>query len=537
MKALVVDVLARGSSGRRVTVDVIGAGPRAVTSLIEKQGVAADLYAYEVVIDEPKLLGDYDILFVSAMSSDYEGAARLKRLWNKYSNGPMILGGPITSSINVVAKLGYDVGVYGEGEESVPRLVAAVHSDFTGYTDLVKSIRGLILNYNGKVVFTGKPNYVSREKLSYKHSTRLDGYPLFWASRVYVEVVRGCSSFRRPIIPLPDGRKCIRCPICFGNDTPLEKRLRCPVGIPAGCGYCSVPELYGYARSRSIDVIVDEVRELVRKGVTRIVLSGPDILDYGRDLLVNPKPLTDPCKPGPNTTLLRELFERLYDSVPEFTTRDAYLMVENIKACLVNEEVASLLGKYLRGTPVHIGAESGNDNLLISIGRPSLTSDVRRAVALLAKHGLKPYVYFIYALPGETVEAAKATVNFIEELTRLGVEKITAYRFRPLPATAFEDMKTVITEASLMIKKKAIEVNERQKLYLIGSRLRAIVAGWHNVQHSLIAYPLPHGPVALIRGPRNLIGWLVEIEVIDVVNDRMVRARLLRKLKRLKPAN
>ena len=176
--------------------------------------------------------------------------------------------------------------------------------------------------------------------------------------------------------------------------------------------------------------------------------------------------------------------ERLFEAVPEFETKEAYLMIENVKACLVDEKVASILGKYLEGTPVHIGAESGDDKLLEEIGRPCTTDDVRRAVITLRKYGLKPYVYFIYALPGETEESARKTVDFMEELYRLGVEKITAYRFRPLPGTAFEGLRTEVTSASRMIAEKAKEINERAKVRYIGAKVKAIAAGYHEARKS-----------------------------------------------------
>jgi radical SAM superfamily enzyme YgiQ (UPF0313 family) len=494
-------------------------------------GVRADLLPFEAVVEDPRALGDYDVLLVSAMTSDEASAARLARLWRRWSGGPAILGGPVTADPSSVDRLGYDLGVYGEAEETLPRLLSMglSRARLPG-ADELRRVPGLVVPGYG---LTGRPRPVPRQALGYLHSVDIEGYPLYWASRVYVEIVRGCSNFRRPRLRLPGRRSCIECGLCWSG--PLSKRVSCPVGIPAGCGYCSVPELYGPARSRPLDVVVREVRELVRRGVTRIVLSAPDALDYGRDLLVDPEPLTDPCRPPANLDALRELLETLYTEVPELAAREAYLMIENVKACLVDERVAKLLGRYLKGTPVHIGAESGDDRLLAEIGRPAYTSDVARAVRLLSSEGLQPYVYFIYALPGETRESAERTVEFMEDLWRAGAYKITAYRFRPLPATAFEGLATEVTEYSEMVKRKASELNVRSKVALIDATVRAVVAGYHRGKGMLVAYPLPHGPVALLKGPRSLVGWLVELKIVDVVSDRMVEAVLVRKVKRLAP--
>ncbi len=524
-KAVIVDALARGQGRRRVTLDVIGVGPRAVAGILMDRGFSVDIYPAETIIEEPLILGDYDVLLVSAMTSDKGAAHRVSMLWRRYSNGPSILGGPITTEPGTVTALKYDYGVYGEAEIPLPRLL---HSIFSGDPS-VQDIPGIIVY--GRKTFK-KPGYTPRKLLNYYHPPLIDNYPLYWASRVYVEIVRGCSNFRRPSIPLPDGRKCIRCPICYRSSTPLEARLACPVGIPAGCGYCSVPALYGPARSRSVDLIVKEIKSLIDKGVTRVVLSAPDVLDYGRDYLVDPKPLTDPCSPGANLNALKNLFEKIWE-IPEIYSGDAFILLENMKACLVDERVAGILSKYFQGTPVHIGVESGDDTHLRLIGRPSYTRDVERAVKLLSEKGMEPYVYFIYALPGENREVALKTTAFMEKLARLGARKITVYRFRPLPGTAFEKYYTTVTANSLLIKRKAVELNKKLKRELVGKTVKAVIAGHRRDRGLLVAYPLPHGPVVLLQGSRKLIGWIVEVKILDVISDRETLGVITRILRRV----
>ncbi len=529
MRVIVVDALAREHGKRVVTVDAIGAGPRAVAALVESRGFRVQLYPLEAVLQDPRILGEHDVLMVSAMSSDKPAARMLAELWKRYSSGPSVIGGPIAVEPLEAVKLGYDYAVYGEAEAVIPD---AMEHITRGVVEGLYTIRGLAFKHKGRVVFTGRPGFVPPEKLGYKHFTRIENYEAYWAARVYVEIVRGCSNWRRPRGVLPDGRACLQCDICAR--APLSKRLYCPAYIPPGCGYCSVPAIYGYARSRPIDVIVEEVRELIDKGVMRIVLSAPDVLDYGRDWLVKPEPLTDPCMPLPNLEALRLLFEKLFERVPEFETRDAYLMIENVKACLVTREVARLLGEYIRGTPVHIGVETGSDRHMWLIGRPIRGDDAKRAVKLLHEAGLEPYVYFIYGLPWETTKTVKETVSLMEELWRLGARKITVYRFRPLPGTAFQDFEPPPPGSySRVILRKALELNKRAKNEVVGRVVKAIIAGWHPVRKMLVAYPLPHGPVILVKGARRLVGWVARIEVTGVVSERMLRGRIVRLVKRV----
>jgi len=529
MRAIVIDVLARVHGKRMVTVDVIGAGPRAVAGLLEHIGVRAEIYPLEVVEKGFVDLGEYDVAFVSGMIVDLEAAEKALKLWRRACGvSPIIAGGPMFYEYRKLISFGYDVVVLGEAEPVVPDLVRCLEqNDF----DCLKEVRGIAYRGDqGTVVVTGLAPHATRQQLSIKHSTRVEGYPLYWASRVYVETVRGCSNFRRPSLKLADGRQCIRCPICHDPRTPLAARLRCPVGIPAGCGYCSVPATYGPARSRPHETIVCEVRELVKRGVTRIVLSAPDILDYQRDALVYPEPLTDPCRPPANVDALSRLLDDIFD-IDEVSKGEVYVMIENIKACLVDEEVARLLGEYFRGTPVHIGVETGDPQHYRMLGRPGSLADVKRAVRLLSRYGMQVYVYFIYGLPGENFETAKKTVELMEQLYRLGAEKVTAYRFTPLPGTAFENAKVKLTRASMMIKEKAQELNAKAKKKLLGRKMLGIVAGYHRARRRLVIYPLPHGPVTLASGEKQLVGWLVEVRVTDIVSERMVEGVIVRRVK------
>ena len=529
MRAIVVDVLARVHGKRMVTVDVIGAGPRVVAGILEHVGVEAEIYPLEVVEKGFVDLEEYDAAFVSGMVVDLEAAAKALRLWRSArGTAPIIAGGPIFYEYKKLITFGYDVVVMGEAEPVIPSLVKCLERSDPTCLEEVKGVA--YRKEKDTIAVTGLAPHATTQQLSMQHSTRVEGYPLYWASRVYVEIVRGCSNFRRPSLKLANGRQCIRCPICYDPRTPLSARLRCPVGIPAGCGYCSVPATYGPARSRARETIVREIRELVERGVTRIVLSAPDVLDYQRDTIVYPEPLTDPCNPPANVDALAKLLNDIFD-IDEVSKGEAYVMIENIKACLVDEEVARLLGEYFRGTPAHIGVETGDPHHYRMLGRPGNLVDVKRAVRLLKRHGVHVYVYFIYGLPGENLETAKKTVELMEQLYRLGAEKVTAYRFTPLPGTAFENAKVKLTRASMMIKEKAQELNAKAKKRLLGRKMLGVVAGFHRVRRRLVVYPLPHGPVVLTRGEKRLVGWLVEVRVTDIVSERMVEGVVVRKVK------
>ena len=523
MQVAVVDCLARGSRlSRLATQDVIGSGPRLVSGIIQSLGHNAKIIQCDDAVKVSDTLGEFDALFVSGMSTDIASMAKVISRWGER---PAIAGGPSFVNYLELLNSGFDFVVWGEGELSIPSLM-----NFLSKRKELSEVPNLIYKVRGRIERNPGPRWAKEPVLwSFKPSIKgVTSYPGWWGARVYVEVVRGCSNFFRPTLPLRNGKRCIFCDLCRKGS--LTKRMECPIDIPPGCGYCSVPALFGPARSRPMDQVIDEVKSLIKLGVKRIVLSAPDFLDYGRDWLVSPEPLTDPREPLPNVKAIDKLLRKL-TSIPEVSERETYLMIENLKPNLVTEEIAKLLGKYLRDTPVNVGLESGHPEHHIALGRPSRINEVFKAVKLLKKYGLRPYVYVIHGLPGENEEVVEATIKAVKKAWRLGAEKITLYRFTPLKGTAFEGFSRpppAVKSRARPLYELVRKLNKEGKLRLKGKKLKAIPV--NKGKGGLIAYTLPHGPVIVIKNRNpSLIGRTVEVRVDKVLSDRLVKGSLTSK--------
>jgi len=532
----VIDVNARREGRRYSTLDVIGAGPRHVVGFLRHLGFEAQLYSFEYVVRHPRCLEEYDILAISAMITDYVAVNTLVKLWRKLQpSKPIVLGGPLTLSPSLLQALDFDIAIVGECELPLEEIAQRYGSLSEAARDPnVCSIKGITTKLRGG---KGEISRWAPRDVIERYTPDIDGvkrYDFWWACRVYVEIVRGCSNFYRPRFA-HDGRRCLGCNLCRSGS--LEQRMKCPVNIPPGCGYCSVPLVHGPPRSRSVDSVVNEVRSLLNLGVTRVVLSAPDFLDYGRDLLVHPQPLTDPRDPPPNIDAIEELLRKV-TTLPQVTEGTAAILIENVKPCLVNEYVAEVLGRYLRGTPVFIGVESGSDALLERIGRPSRVEECIKAIELLKRAGLRPYIYLIHGLPSETDYDLRRSLEFVARVRKLGIEKIVLYRFTPLPRTAFEGFPrpppAVARSGARELYNAVTKLNRESKRTLLGKRLRVVIASTYPKKRGyLVAYPLRHGPTTLLRGSPRLIGAVCEAVIERIVSDRLVEGRIVSVIKRI----
>lgn len=535
-KILVLDANARGKGIRYATLDVIGIGPRIIVSILKSFGFYVQLEPYEKITHNKSILNEFDVLAISFMVSDFPAVRKIINIWRSMNNGLVVLGGPGTLDTNRLSTLNFDIAFKGEAEITLLKILKEYKSLNEFYLAQIKNpntINGLALKIGDKLIDGGISPWTPKEVINniMPDIESIRNYPFYWASRIYVETVRGCSNFYRP---QAISEFCRVCNICRSGD--LGARIKCPSNIPPGCGYCNVPMIHGFPRSRDPYKIVSEVEALLKLGATRIVLSAPDFLDYGRELLVN-GPLTDPCYPPPNIDMIEHLLQMI-TKIPKIMKGEATVSIENVKACLIDEYVAEILGKYLRDTAIYIGLESCSDKLLELIGRPSKCRDTLRAIELLSKYGLRPYVYLMYGIPLETREDIDITIKMLDDPIFSYVERIVLYKFRPLPYTPLEKILNVNTYTNNGIIKqlyeKVKEFNTQKKRHMLYRKIDVIIASTYNRDpRYLVAYPLKHGPVTLIKTAKRFIGYIATVRITKIISDRMVLGEIIRLGKRV----
>jgi radical SAM superfamily enzyme YgiQ (UPF0313 family) len=433
----------------------------------------------------------------------------------------VIIGGPITNNPLHLKKIDADLFVIGEGEATLDELLTL---DYLSENFELSSIKGIAYMQSNEVVITQARDYLTSEEISVKYNpsaVRVTDYLGYQASRIYVEVLRGCSNFRRPKIALPDGRKCMECSNCDSENN--EDRLSCPEDIPPGCGFCSVPGSWGAPRYRSKKSIVKEIEDLLTLGARRIVLEAPDFLDYERA----PYPITNPCSPPANVPAIRDLLESIID-LSWFKDDEAHLSIENIKACLLSEDVAKMLTTTLPSTSPNIGLETGSSLHSNQIGKCGSPEDVLRAIKVARKYGLSPYVYFIYGLPGETAETIEESIRVMKKASEYGASRIILYGFRALPGSAFADFPEPDPdyEYGRKLQDVARTINRQKKEEYVGTSLRAVASeySWSKKGYTMF-YPLGEGPLLTVKGIYSP-GTVLSLSITHVLSPGLLLAEV-----------
>ena len=204
-------------------------------------------------------------------------------------------------------------------------------------------------------------------------------------------------------------------------------------GCDHRCAFCAIPLIRGGFRSRAMEDIVSEARELAESGVRELVLIAQDSANYGLDLYRKPM----------LASLLRELAKiekiswiRVLYSYPK------YFSDELIEVFATEPKVV----KY-----VDLPLQHAHDAVLRSMNRPDTRAGIERLIQKLRERipGVTIRSTFIVGFPGETDTHYQALRDFVE-----------AQRFDKLGIFTYSEEED--TPASLMRQKVSEEVMQER---------------------------------------------------------------------------
>ena len=264
------------------------------------------------------------------------------------------------------------------------------------------------------------------------------------------EVVQAVLEGQRPVVmadinaPVPEG---------------LPRRLATPQytaylkiadGCDNHCTYCIIPKLRGKYRSRRLEDIVKEARDLAAQGVTEVILIAQDTSRYGMDLygrLMLPQ-------------LLRQLEKieeivwiRIHYCYPEMVT-DEFIeeMARNPKVC-----------HY-----IDIPFQHASDHVLQRMARRVKNEENRALVRRLREKipDITIRSTFITGFPGETTEDFAQLKAFVQDME---FDRVGVFAFSEEEGTPAEKMDGKVPEEVKQARKNEV-MQLQQKISLDKNR-------------------------------------------------------------------
>ena len=214
--------------------------------------------------------------------------------------------------------------------------------------------------------------------------------------------------------------------------------LKIAEGCNHPCTFCIIPQIRGRHRSRTIDSVVAEARQLVREGVREINLISQDTTYFGMDTWEQrpgPRAPVDSSRGTALTSLLRELnaiegdfWIRLLYTHPAHWSDE---LIATIAAC-------PKVARYVDMPLQHI-----SDAMLVRMQRETSGDHIRDLIRRIRAGvpGIALRTTFITGFPGETEADVDELCTFIRE-TRF--ERLGVFRYSPEEGTRAAKMEAQV---------------------------------------------------------------------------------------------
>lgn len=235
--------------------------------------------------------------------------------------------------------------------------------------------------------------------------------------------------------------------------------LRIAEGCNNFCAFCAIPYIRGRYRSRDMENILDEARELAEHGVKELIVIAQDITRYGTDIY--------------GKRSLAELCRKLSEIDGIEWIRLHYLYPDQFDDELIDEIASnSKIVKYLDIPIQHI-----NNSILKAMNRRGTGDDIRKLFAELRRRipDVVLRTSLISGLPGEGEPEFEELCCFLKEakIERVGVFPFSPEEGTPAAKMPHVDYEVAQRRADLIMELQA-SVMDEFNASLVGKTLEVL---------------------------------------------------------------
>ena len=278
--------------------------------------------------------------------------------------------------------------------------------------------------------------------------------------------------------------------------------LKIGEGCSNRCTYCTIPSIRGNMRSRSMENVIEEAKQLAESGVKELILIAQDTTSYGLDLygeLKLPELLNELCKIDSIEWI------RLLYCYPDRITDE---LIETMK----NQDKVV---KY-----IDLPLQHADDKILKAMNRRGDQAMIRNVIEKLRTEipDVVIRTTFIVGFPGEGEDEFENLAVFVNEIEfdRLGVFTFSAQE--GTPAYDMEDQveEDVKTRRGEIIMQDQYSIMEEKNSEKIGKTYKVIVEDYDGYSDSYTGRTYMDAPeidgIVRFTSDRDLdIGDFVEV--------------------------
>ena len=292
------------------------------------------------------------------------------------------------------------------------------------------------------------------------------------------------------------------------NGASDKKSVTAFVSIMQGCNqfctFCIVPSTRGRERSRSIDDIVSECRELVARGVREVTLLGQIVTSYGRREIGE--------REGKSAFV--QLIEAVHGIEGLERIRFTSPHPKGYGDDLV--EAYGRLDKLCESA--HIPVQSGSDEMLKRMHRGYSRERFLKIIGKLrsVRPGIGITTDIIVGFPGETEEEFEATMSLCREVQFDNAFVFKYSTRRDTPAAAMDNQlpKELIEERHALLLEAIDEMGARRYQQFVGKTMEVLVEGSSRRNALRMEGRTRCNKIVVFDGGDRFQGQLMELKII-----------------------
>src|SRR5438034_1611928 len=274
-------------------------------------------------------------------------------------------------------------------------------------------------------------------------------------------------------------------------------------GCNMHCTFCIVPQTRGAERSRSIGEIVNEVRDLVSRGVKEITLLGQIVNLYGRhefSKIDNKSP-----------------FVQLLEAVNEIDGLERLRFTSPHPIGFRDDLIDAISRLPKLAEHIHLPLQSGSNKILKAMHRAYSTEKYRDLVQCIrqAREAISITTDIIVGFPGETEEDYKQTRDLVEEIQ---IDNAFVFRYSPrrgTPAATMPDQidERIKEERNQDLLQVVNESSHRKLERLVGRDVEVLCEGQSKTNPERLMGRTRTNKIVVFQGCDELVGELVNVRI------------------------
>ena len=265
------------------------------------------------------------------------------------------------------------------------------------------------------------------------------------------------------------------------------------------CTYCIVPYVRGRERSRNPENIINEIKELVAKGVTEVTLLGQNVNSYGKDLEENID-FSDLLRMVNDIDGVKRI--RFVTSHPkDFSQKLIDTMAECNKVC----------------KQLHLPFQAGNDRVLKEMNRGYTKAEyldkIARLKAKIPDIALSTDV--IVGFPTETTEDFKDTLDVLKQVE---FDNIFSFIYSRREGTPAAKLDFVLSEDEIHKNFNELlsvqnEISLKKNLAFEGKIVEVLVDGESKNDADILSGRMDNTKIVNFPGSPELRGKYVKVKI------------------------